>query len=469
MQTRVAGLATWTDNLTLQPVNRDAAVIATVSPGVTINSASGLLTGNLDYSLNAIAYFKTQQSSRFQNALSANGVAELIDRRVFVDLRASISQQTASAFGTQTVSPVLANENRREVTNLSVSPYARGPLAGWATYEARVNASRTQAGGSNLGAGNTTGGLLRLNGVASGSLNWYAQISEQRSSFAGTSGNRNGLQSVGLTYRPDVELQLGTNVGRERSDFLGGAQRTGASSGVNAQWSPTPRTQIAADVQRHDYGTAHNLSFQHRFARSVWQLVDATNVTLGNSGAPGGVRSNYDQYFLLFASLEPDPIKRDVLVRSYLQSLGIAPDAAVSTGFLSAGPSRLHNQQATVTLQGPRSSITLLLGRTVTSRLGSNGASSGDLALSPQVSQRSYSLSAGHQLSPTSSLSVTASRLASAGLGLGQSTQLTSWALNWNTKLGQRLSAQLGARHSRFESVSGYAENAVYSSLTQQF
>jgi hypothetical protein len=41
-------------------------------------------------------------------------------------------------------------------------------------------------------------------------------------------------------------------------------------------------------------------------------------------------------------------------VRSYLQQLGLSPDAPVAGGFLNAGPSRLHSQQLSLTLQGVR-------------------------------------------------------------------------------------------------------------------
>jgi hypothetical protein len=37
----------------------------------------------------------------------------------------------------------------------------------------------------------------------------------------------------------------------------------------------------------------------------VLVLSDTTSLNLGNSGGGGGIRTVYDQFFLLFASLEP--------------------------------------------------------------------------------------------------------------------------------------------------------------------
>ena len=140
----------------------------------------------------------------------------------------------------------------------------------------------------------------------------------------------------------------------------------------------------------------------------------------------------------------------------------------LTSGFLSAGPSRLRSQQLGFTLQGIRNSLSAQLSRSLTSRLGSN-LNQGDLANTSRVEQRTYSLSASHQLSPLWGLSLTAARQESTGDLDSQSVALTSLVANLSVRLTPRLGGQFGARHSRFEGVLPYTENAVYASLTQQF
>ncbi len=476
LQPRVSLMQTWTDNLRLEGQNKDAAVITTVAPGITLVSNSGALRGSLDYSLYGIAYIKSQEPSRLQNSLSANLQAELINNTFFVDVRASIGQQSTSAFGTQSaptlgsqgsVSPMV-NPNQHETGTLTVSPLLRGFLGSVATYELRGDLTRTEARGTSLGDSRGSGASLRVNQRNAGLLGWWAMASTQEVKSVGSVSNRTSSAKVGVNYRPDVDWQFTVNVGQERNDFMGGAAQSGATGGVSAQWTPTPRTIIAADWQHHDYGNSHALSFEHRMSRSVWRLSDTQTTTLGNTGATGGVRSNYDQFYLLFTSVEPDPVKRDALVRAYLQSQGLSPDAPVFGGFLSTGPSRLRNQMLSVTLQGVRGSLSLQASRTLTGRLGDN-LNQGDLTNTSQVEQRSYSLTASHQLTPLWGLSLTASRQESVGDLANQAMKLTSWVANWNARLGPRLNAQVGGRHSRFEGVTPYSENAVYANLTQQF
>lgn len=460
---------TVTDNLELSSGNKDAALITVVSPGVTWSSRSGSLRGSVDYSLDGIAYTKTERGSRLQNALNANLSAELIDRRLFVDVRATVGQQSQSAFGPQTTTPELNAVNSREVGTLSTSPYLVGQLGGWASYELRGNFSRTETRGSSLGDNRSAGGSARLSSAGAGPLSAWLLLSTQRSASPEARSTQNDSLSVGLGYRPDTDVQLGVNLGRERNDYLTGAQAAnGVTVGVSANWTPSPRTSLNGSWQRHDYGNSHSLGFEHRMARSVWRYSDSRSLNLGNVGTNGGVRTNYDQYYLLFASLEPDPVKRDALVRAYLQQLGISPDAPIANGFLSAGPTRLTSQQLAVTLQEQRGSLTALVGRTVTDRVGDN-AGVGDLASSAQIEQRSYSLTAAYQLTPLTSLSLSAARQETDGDGAAQSTQLTSYSLNLSTRFGQRLSGQLGGRRSRSTGLQAYTENAVFANLTQQF
>lgn len=476
VQPRLDLMQTWTDNLRLDTHDKDAALITTVSPGISLVSNSGTLRGSLDYSLHGIAYVKSNEPSRVMNSLSANAQAELISRTLFVDMRANIGQQNASAFGAQSAPTLgsqgsvnnLANANQHETGTLAVSPSLRGLLGGVATYDLRGDFTRTEARGTSLGDSHGKGGTLRINQWNAGALGWWLQANTQRVKSKAASSNRNDAVKAGLNYKPDADWYFTLNAGRERNDYLGDGSQNGTTGGVSAEWTPTPRTRVGADWQYHNYGNSHGLNFEHRMSRSVWRLADVSTTTLGNTGASGGVRTNYDQFFLLFASLEPDLIKRDALVRAYLQSQGLSPDAPIANGFLSTGPSRLRNQQIGFTLQGVRGSLTALASRSITSRLGS-GLNQGDLANTSRVEQRSYSLTASHQLTPLSGISLTASRQQSTGDLASQSVQLTSLIASWNARLGPRLSGQLGARHSRFESVTPYTENAVYANLTQQF
>ncbi|MFG6466410.1 TIGR03016 family PEP-CTERM system-associated outer membrane protein [Roseateles sp. BYS87W] len=478
LRPRLSVSQSWTDNLRLDDQNKDAALVTTVSPGLSYVKNSGSIRGSLDYALNGIAYVKTSVPSRFQNALSANLQAEVVPQTLVVDAQASIGQQNASAFGLQATPTLgaqgsvsaLDNPNRRETGTLTVSPNLRTQLAGALAVDLRATASVTQVRGSALGDSHSRGATLRVNPLGGGVLRWYALANTQQVAPKESLSNHTRSVLGGVDYQPDPDWALNLNAGQEWNDYLDRASgATGRpTGGFGVEWTPTVRTRLSGNWQHHSYGDSHALSFQHRIRHAAVQASDSRSVSVGTAGAPGGIRTNYDLYFQLFASQEPDPVKRDTLVRAYITSLGLAPDALAAVGFLSSGPARLHNQSLSFTLQGIRANLTATLNRSITARVAS-GLNQGDLATNSAVEQRSYALTGSYQLTPVTGLALTASQQRSQGDSALAHTRLRSLLANLNTRLGARVSVQLGARHSRFASATPYTENAAYATLTQQF
>ncbi|MET0517513.1 MAG: TIGR03016 family PEP-CTERM system-associated outer membrane protein [Burkholderiaceae bacterium] len=465
---RLSLTETWTDNLNLRQ-DKDQALVTEVSPGISIRNNVGRLRGSLDYSLNSILYLKTDEKNRVQHALAGQALAELLDRSLFVDMRASISQQVTSAFGQQTVDNTLSNANRNEVANVSVSPYLKGQLAGLVSYSLRANLNEVNTKDSSIGDSRTRGGSLQLGGLSSGAVGWYATASKQKTSYKVGNDSSIAQANAGLTYQPDIDWRFNVSAGRERSDYLNGIQQSSGSYGGGVFWTPTERTKIAADYQRHSYGNGHTLSLDHRMAHSTWRISDIQSVQLGSDQNSIGPRSNYTLFYEQFASLVPDPIQRDLFVRAFLQALGLSPDAIATSGFLAAGPSLMRAQEFSFSLTGARLTMTALFGRTETRQLGS-ATGAGDLGLASRIIQRGGTVSLAYRLTPTASTNLSYVQQDSRGEGSNLSSSLHSLTANWSDRLGPYLSFSVGARHAWFDSPTApYRENAVFANLVQQF
>ncbi|MDN3920445.1 TIGR03016 family PEP-CTERM system-associated outer membrane protein [Roseateles violae] len=460
---------TATDNNRLSSTNKDAALITALTPSISIASHGGRVIGTLDYSISGLIYLKTDQQNTVQQSLTARGQAELVDKRLFVDVSATIGQQAVSAFGPQSPDRTLANPNQSEVASLYIAPYLVGRIGDLASYELRGSATATSAKDSSLGDSKAGGGSLRLDGLGGRKLGWWASLSTQRSRF-GFDGaeNENTVANFGLRYLPDPDLQLKVNAGPERTDYLGFLHK-GENYGANANWKPSPRTDLLVDWQYHDYGNTHMISFDHRMARSAIRYADTKNVYAGNQTRSAGAGTNYDLLFLQFSSIEPDPVKRDVLVRSFLQALGLSPDAPISSGSLASAPTMTRTQQLSLSLEGLRTTMTGLLSQTTTERLGAIIPTGGDLAQSNRIVMRGGSLTIAHRLTPISSANLTLSAQRSRSDDTGLRTMLRSLIANWTTQLGPRANASLGARHSDFEGSPSYTENAVFGNLAWRF
>jgi len=74
VEPRFGIMQTWTDNNRLTRTGKDAALLTTLTPGVSISTTRGAVRGALDYSLNGIVYTKSDEKARIQHSLSAKAL-----------------------------------------------------------------------------------------------------------------------------------------------------------------------------------------------------------------------------------------------------------------------------------------------------------------------------------------------------------------------------------------------------------
>ncbi|MBB3196605.1 TIGR03016 family PEP-CTERM system-associated outer membrane protein [Roseateles terrae] len=473
---RIGVSETWTDNLTLAPDGqRDRALITSVSPGLSITSRSGWLRGTLDYQMDGLLYLKSDRSSRVQNQLQARGNAELVQSRLFVDANANISQQTISAFGQSSPSGELDNPNRTEVRTLTVSPYWRGMLSTLASFELRAtgqmrDSSEGGAGASSASGDTKEGSLnLSLSGPQGRALNWGLQAYTRRIHYELTGlDNRSSSAVATLSWIPDVDWVLGVSGGREKSDYFG--NDTSSIYGASLKWTPTPRTTLSGDWQRHSYGNSHNAVLEHRMTQLVLRLTSTQSVSTGSD--PSGQMTNYQLLDLQYSSIEPDAAKRDALVRSLLAALGLSPSAISSTGFLTNTATLQQRNELALAWTSPRMTLTLAANDNKSRALGTTANATDDLALASNIRQRGVTLSVAYRFTPLSTGNVTYTRQHSSGDGSGNalSNGMSSLTASTTHRLGPRTDASLGLRHTRSDDQSlGYRENAIYAQMTQRF
>ncbi len=474
---RLSVSETWTDNLALSPDNsRDRAFITSVSPGLTITANTAWLRGSFDYTLDGIIYTKSDRDARVQNQLSTRFTAELVPTALFVDVTGNISQQSISAFGQQSPDGKLDSPNRTETRTLQVSPYWRGRLAGAVSFELRATGQMRDAseGGSSGGLGGGSGDSkegslqLRLTGPVGREISWGLTASTTRMHFDQTGLDFRTSSAMGsLSWVADVDWTVGLTGGVERSDYLG--PETSGVYGATLRWTPTPRTKLSADWQHHSYGNSHNLTFEHRMSQVSVRANSSQSI---NTGEVPTAQTNYQLLDLQFSAVEPDPVKRAVLVRGLLAALGLDPSGFSGVGFLSNTATMQRRNDLSLIWAGRRLTATLSGNDNTSRRLSTAPSGSGDFALTDRVRQRGASVSLGYKLTPTANANVSYSRQHSSGDGVG-GNDLRSLTANVTLRLGPRSDAVFGVRQSKFDDTSlfanSYQEHAIYASLTQRF
>jgi len=473
VQPRISVQTMATDNVMLTS-NRDDALVTTVTPGIGLVSRGGRFVGMLDYSLSGVLYTKTVQPNRFQQALRASGSVDVIENTFQVDAVASISQQSISALGAQTTDSSLGGVNRTEVASLTVSPVLHGRLGPLAAVELRGNLGESRAKNNTLGNVRQTGGTLNLSGLYPSMVNWFATLSDQRSQFRGYDNDSRSTQAyAGLRFTPDVDLMFAVNGGRERSNYLVGTQATSALWGGSVNWVPSPRTKVAADWMRHSYGNSHSFNIEHRLARSAFRYTDTQAVSQLPQVGQVSMGSVYDLLFQQYASIEPDPVKRDAIVRAFLSSNGINPDSQLVSRVLTNAPSIQRSQQLSYSFTGLRMNFILSANSGWTNRLGTTTVVAGDLSNFQRIVQRGVSASLTHKLTLQSTLGLSYGVIHNSGQGgtglLANDIQLRTATVSWQTQLALRTQFALLLRHAQSDGATSYRENALTANLVQTF
>lgn len=458
-----------TDNRDASASDRQADLISQISPGVTLSSRGGPLQGSLAYSANGLFYARDSSLNAIHHAL--NGSARYVpwDDRAGITATASAGRQAVSAFGTQSTSAGLNTGNQSQVFSYSLAPYLRGQLLGNVGY--RVQLAYTASRSDSDGPGDTTSlsGTAGLSGRL-GRLGWGLDASRVITEQTNGLRTHNGRVVGSLNLSPDVEWQFSVRAGIEQDDLRSGQSQRSTTWGAGLSWLPGPRTSLRADIDRRFFGNSHSLSFSHRMARSIWSASDSRSLQDAGT-APRAEVSAYDLFFAQFASVEPDPVQRDLLVRSFLAANGLDPGSTVIVGgFITSAPSVQRRQQASMAYQGLRTTVTVSAFRSETRSVGLITTPGDDLADGRRVRQQGYSLSVAHRLTPHASLVIAASQQRTLDAGDRAGNDLQTITATWTARLGRQTSTSLGLRHTRSDSETNpYHESALIGSIRMQF
>jgi uncharacterized protein (PEP-CTERM system associated) len=471
LEPRLTAGATITSNGDLAADGR-ADQILELSPGVLLVANLPRLKGFVDYSLRGIHYLQETSDSQLRNALQAFGTLDVYDGRGFIDFGGVIDTESLSIFGPLGGASE-ADRNRVETRTWRVSPYWRGLLAGAVSIEARYDwqtASGDNRGNSDVTDETTSISLSRR--VPEQLFGWTANASSSRTDYDVASDTRSDRAQVGLIIVPSATLELTLLAGRERNNIITAQAESYGNNAISVDWRPSERSTARVTVEDRYFGTGHNVLLQHRTARTIWRYVDtrsAQSAALGARNASLG--DAFDLLDGLYATLEPDPVRRAQLVNSELQRLGLSGDTQLLTAFLNSSTTLERNQDLSLALLGLRSTITIAYGRRSSSRLNAfSGQVGDDFDNISRISQSGWSLTWGHRLDPRWGLTTTlANERVSTGLAQADSRR-TSITVGLTGLLAPRTTASALLRRT-VDRGSGnpYNETALGAFVTHRF
>lgn len=461
----------YSDVKSSEVLEKTAGMTTRVSPRVQIRSRSGSVVGSLDYSLTGIYYQRDKSLNTVQNALAAAFSAEAMPAHLYVDGRASITQQALTASG-QINAPgsTLPNDNLTEVLNVNLSPYYRGVLGGLAEYELRLNVGGNKGRKTDVYDSNNSGGSFSLRSAQRGArFGWALFGSQQRVDFRAGRTTDNTRGSATVSYLIDVDLMVSLRGGQETTDVGSFQRRRYDNWGGGLRWTPTPRTLVSVDAERRYFGTGHDITIEHRWRRTLFRFTSMREATSGSDAlGVGQPVTLYALYFAQFASVEPDPLKRDLLVRALLKSFGLDPSAVVAGGALTSAVSLQRRQDFSLVYTGRRASFTLL-GFRNSSLIIDNPIGVPDQE--PLRVQHGLSATLSYRMTPRTSLNVNGFAQHTLATSSEVASDLRSISLGVTTAINSHVSGNLLVRYTDYVGTlsSMYSETSYLASLTVRF
>lgn len=478
IQPTVSVRETWTDNVALVPASQARSDFVTeISPSLTIQGRGSRARMDIDYRPTALVYARDSGRNDVLNLLNASGVFEAIERFLFVDAHAQITQQTVSAFGPQAASNVSDTSNRTETRLFSVSPYVKGIAGGLATYEARyqLSSTRTQAEAGVQGDSRVlSGNLASITDFAS--FGWVVDFRDARYDFrSGQDVNTQFFRGT-LIYHFDPELWFFARGGRERNDYAD-ENRSFTTRGVGVEWAPTGRTRISAEHEKRFFGWGHRYTFRHRTQGVSYSLLASKeDTTTSDQLTRNSVGTLFERFSDLLLAQFPDPQQRAEQVRQLLARTGISQEPIPQAGFLSSAVQLERRVEGSVALMGARNTWTLSgYHRNSQPLTLVNDAAIPDSLAASEVSELGLFLNVNHRLSAQSSVSALASWQRNRGAG-NDAVQAISRRLEMMVarQLSPSTTGSIGFRMVRFDgggvpTANDYRENAIFGGVSHQF
>ena len=454
--------------------------VTRVSPSLSLSGHTGRVQGSLYYAMNApyqysaSGHYRPEQGNTLtvQNTLSANLVAEAVKGWLFVDARATVTEQPLSAYGLQTLpDSAQANANKAPVGTADISPYVRGTLVGTVDYELRLNAGVHEVKGTSDSDTTTLGGKVRLSSALRGTrLSWAIDLKQENIEYKLGRKTFHDSATLSLTYAPSADLQFSVNGGQEATDVVQLEHQRYDIWGAGMRWTPTDRTSIRVQGDKRYYGSSHLLAFEHRMRRSSITYTDSLESTNGGGGNSSSTSGRpvtlYELLFAQAAATEPDPILREQKVRELLRQMGRDPAETIGSGTLNSAVSLQRRQDLSLAWRGVRNTLNLQA-FVNDSRLLDNPNGAPDAGV---TRLHGYSASLSHQLTPVSSLALTGRRSVTDANANLAGNELKAVTLGWTATPSRRINTALSAQYVVFNSTTRpYRETSVTATLGLRF
>jgi uncharacterized protein (PEP-CTERM system associated) len=287
--------------------NKGGDFILEVTPYIQAESEATRLKYKLDYAVANLYRFKTGDKIVGRQRLQGNVTASVAGDWLWLDANGLIANTYADLFGPLSADPNVAFVNTAQVRTLSLSPYIRSRVLGFADTTLRYGIQVNSSSANTVGQGRLNHSFSAdVRGAEVDGQNWnWSWGGEHTIRKFGTENIKRNF-SIGSAYWvPTPSVRLTTSAVYDQIDGLrarNGDVR-GLGPGLGIDWSPADRTRLNIQAIRRYYGNSINATFSTSssffvsnisFNRGVTGSLDSSifSIDPGSVFGTGSVQSN---------------------------------------------------------------------------------------------------------------------------------------------------------------------------------
>jgi len=274
----------WSDNLTLTRTGGESGGVIRVLPYISTARDGNRLRLSFNYGPSILYYPTLSDRTRVNHVLGANASAELVERYLFLDVRARANQALINPSARAGFDSIANNGAYTQTASITVTPRLVVPVLGgrFATIEVQPGAGNvwTASTAGDNGRSSTPTTNTRIS-VVSGpmftrvpwSLNW------RRRQWDADTGDGTGVFTASVGYILSSRYRVTGIVGYEDSSYTARNNRSrGTRWEFRFDWTPKPTTAVKLGYGQTFYGDFGDVAISHR--HKYWAFSTTYRVSI---------------------------------------------------------------------------------------------------------------------------------------------------------------------------------------------
>lgn len=316
MEASISVGAGYSDNIELEHTNERSSFYTNVTPGITFRKDGARVKTLLNYSASGTVYASESDLNDVQNRLFADAKSELLKNSIFLDLNATVSQQTLDNSLNSSPDGISGSSNLTETYTYAVAPYWKKEWKNYAESTLKYNYDEVNYSSNDFNSDDSKSDTITLNvesGMAFTRYFWGFDYEYQDVSYDRGGDTNSETYKVRLGYHYSRKLDFTLTTGYEDYEDRNGSRNDGGTGWrAGVIWNPNERTNLEFELGHRFFGNSYLLDFTHRSRRLTWHfryddsITDSRDQVINNNNSqqenPDGTivpLSNFtDQYYL---------------------------------------------------------------------------------------------------------------------------------------------------------------------------